>query len=92
MPVGGLGVGGELERLLEVVVDGGLVGFGGDEAVLDEGELFADAVLFLFEEVEGDRFGVVGVQHSADVPWLGVTLGRQAPPKNPETVAAMKFT
>ena len=59
-----LGVADQPEGVFEVAVDAFLLGFSGVEPFLDPGELVADAVLLVLQDVERDGVG----EMSADEP------------------------
>jgi hypothetical protein len=61
-PVRGVAVLGELEGVVQVLLDVGEHQLGGGKAALSGFNLAGDAVLFALEQVEGDGAGVVGLQ------------------------------
>jgi len=63
--IGGVAIGREVKRQPEVPLDGFPLGIGRVELGGDAGERLADAILFLAEQVDRDRSGVVGFHELA---------------------------
>ena len=60
--VGGVTVGGEVERSSEIAGDECLVVVAAGQSLVDAGKALLDACLFVFEDFEGDGVGVAGLK------------------------------